>query len=293
MSSTARMQSNGSLGNEFPASLPTLRSASMKPVTYTKVPPLDKLMSKLGPAATDKELKQLSTFLEKRNTDARNSPLPDLKSLGAAFATKTLSLPVEVRFAAVDLLRCAMVDPRVSGFFAEQAAPDTISEVVGHVNGLETCPHNLRLVTIHLCCNIFSSNPFVQTMLKSRSTLAPLLVGLISTSLLDASHPTARIAAASLAFNVATSNNSIRQREQRDGLEESQQVELAASLVETLSSEENADAAKALLLALGYLTHNAAQGGELKDLMQALDAKTTVAACKHHSALAKEVATLL
>lgn len=273
--------------------VPTLQFGSLQPIMYSRVPPLDKLMTKLGDAAKGGEISALRTFVQKRNEDAREAPLPDLGIVGQAFQGKILQLPVESRFAAVDLLRCAVVDLRVSGFFAEEQQHRTVSALVDHVNGLETCPHNLRLVTLHLACNVFSSKLFVKELMQASDPLTAQLVQLITTSLLDASHPTARVAAASLAFNLASANYRIRREESREGLEESVQVELAASLVETLSSEDSADAAKALLLALGYFLYCAPQGGEVLDLMQALDAKAAVGTVKGQDALRKEVVSLL
>ena len=138
----------------------------MKLVTYAKVPPLDKLMAKLDPITKDRELVDLRLFIEARKADAKNAALPDMHAVGLAFQTKVLSLPLEVRFAALDLLRCAMVDPRVSGYFAEETGMGTVAALLRHINGLDTCPHNLRLVTIHLACNLFSSPLCAREVLK-------------------------------------------------------------------------------------------------------------------------------
>ena len=273
--------------------VPALQFGSLKPITYAKVPPLDKLMAKLGSAANDKDLTSLRTFIEKREANPKDAALPNLKDVGQAFQTKVLNLPLEVRFAAVDLLRCAMLDPRVSGYFAAETTPKTMTALVKHVNELDTCPHNLRLVTIHLACNVFSSPLYTKELMRSESDLTPLLVQFVTTSLLDASHPTARVAASSLGFDLATANYRLRREEGREALDEAMQVELAASFVETLSTEDNADAKKALLLAIGYLVYFAPEGGELLDLVEALDAKSIVSACKGHDALVKEVASLL
>jgi hypothetical protein len=313
--------------------LPTLQFGSMKPVTYTKVPPLEKLMAKLGKwsskvpvlrinvvraantgnvlcigyiwtlrrvltyptkagtAASDPELVALKSFIEKREKDVRDASLPEMNA--AAFQDKILALPLEVRFAAVDLLRCAMIDTRFSGFFAEQGRSSIVA-LFKHMSDLDnTCPHNLRLVTIHLACNIFSSPLFVQELMRQDNQIAPLLVQLITSSLLDASHPTTRVASASLAFNLSVANYRIRREENREGLVESEQVELAASLLETLSTEENADAVKPQLLALGFLLYCAPQEGELMDLVKALDAKSMVGSCKVQQQLAREIAGLL
>ncbi|KAK3046631.1 hypothetical protein LTR09_011913 [Extremus antarcticus] len=273
--------------------LPTLQFGPMKPVTYAKVPPLEKLMAKLGTTNSDRELVALRSFTEKRNVNAHDAALPDLHSIGQCFQRKALSLPLEVRFAAVDLLRCAMIDPRVSGYFAEEQDSSTIIALIKHIEETENCPHNLRLVTIHLACNLFTSPLFIHEMLKKGNSMATLLTQMITSSLLDASHPTTRVAAASLAFNISVANYRIRREEGREGLDEGVQVELAASLVETLSSEASSEAVKALLLALGYLVYCAPKDGELLDLVKALDAKSVVGACKGQEALAKEAALLL
>ena len=273
--------------------VPTLQFRSLKPVTYAKVPPLEKLIAKLGTAASDKELVALRSFVERRNASPKDATLPDLRSTGQAFRTTVLSLPLEVRFAAVDLLRCAMIDIRVGGFFAEEQQPQTLPALIKHVNELEACPHNLRLVTIHLASNMFVSPLFVKEIMQPGNALNTLLIQLITSSLLDASHPTTRVASASLAFNLAVSNYRIRREEEREALGESEQVELAASLIESVAGEVNADATRAMLLAIGYLVYCAPQDGELMDLMKALDAQGTVSATKGHEVLAKEIANLL
>jgi len=273
--------------------VPTLQYGSLKPVTFVKVPPLDKLIVKLGDAGGNTELSALRRFIEMRNVDPKEAALPNMRAISTIFRDKVLNLPAEVRFAAVDLLRCAAIDARVSGFLAEENKMQTASALIGHVNDLSECPHNLRLVTLHLACNLFSSPLFVKEITRSDNDVLARLIQLLTTSLLDTSHPTTRVASASLAFNLATANYRIRREEAREALAEGTQVELAASLIETLSSEENADAAKALLLALGYLLFCGPVDGELVDLCNALDARSTVGASKMHSALAKEVASLL
>ena len=273
--------------------VPNLQYGSQKPLTYAKIPPLDKLMAKLGSAAADKEMVALRSFAEKRGTDAKEAPLPDLRSIGNTFQTKVLALPPDVRFAAVDLLRCAMIDTRVSGFFAEEQQTETIPALIKHVNCLDDCPHSLRLVTIHLACNLFASPLYVKELMRKDNTMTGLLIQLITSSLLDPSHPTARVAAASLAFNLAVANHRVRREEKVEALGESEQVELAASIIETLSTEDNSDATKALLLALGYLLYCAPFEGELMDLVKALNAKAIIIASKGNSTLAKEVASLV
>ncbi|KAK5117732.1 hypothetical protein LTR85_008707 [Meristemomyces frigidus] len=269
-----------------------------KPVTYGKVPPLEKLVAKLGNSGKDAALLSLKTFIQKRDVDPREAALPDLEAVGRTLQTTVLNLPVEVRFAAVDLLRCAMIDPRVSGFFAEEQGTQTVPTLISHVNELKDCPHNLRLVTIHLACNLFTSHLYIKTILQPDSEIATQLIQLITSSLLDVSHPTTRVAASWLAFNVAGAApaSCTNIGDGSSGLAESLQVELAASLIEVLGSEDNPEAVKAQLLALGYLLYCAPAGGEVMDVAKALDAKATVDAVSGSAGngpLAKEVASLL
>jgi hypothetical protein len=283
--------------------LPTLQSCSLRPYTYTKTPPLDKLTAKLGPAAHNAPIAALHTFISARNANSQTVQevaLPSsLPSLAGAYASETLSLPLETRFAAIDLLRIAMIDPRISGFLAEQS-PSTIPDLVQHVNNLTDeakCPHNLRLVTLHLACNIFTSPLYTKYLLlnsksspstpaqqqirknSESSELATQLVHLITTSLLDPSHPTARVAAASLAFDLASANYLLRREKNREGLAESEQVALVAGILEVLPNEENDDAQRILLLALGFLVwwSPGVVEGEVGDLGRVLDAQGTLA----------------
>ncbi|KAI6861654.1 DUF862-domain-containing protein [Hortaea werneckii] len=286
--------------------LPTLQYGSLKPVSYGKVPPLEKLMTKLSDASNDEALSALRTFVQKRSIDPREAALPNLETIGHTFRTRVLALPLSVRFAAIDLLRSAMIDPRVSGFFAEedhqqqQNHPSTLHALIEHVTQLETsCPHNLRLVTLHLACNLFTSPISIQALLRPASALVPVLIDLATSSLLDPSHPTTRVAASWLAYNLAVSNYYLRRERGREAVSEGRQVELAASLVERLGSgEDSAEAMKAQLLALGYLLFFAPTGeaGEVEDLCRALDAAGVIGkACKGEGTegLGREVVELI
>nr|POF21077.1 desumoylating isopeptidase 1 [Quercus suber] len=279
--------------------LPSLQYGSIKPITYNKTPPLDKLMAKLGQAAQEEAFISLERFLSKRflskrNVNPQDAALPDLGAIGEAYQSRVLQLPVEVRFTAIDLFRCALADPRVSGFYAEETQPSTILALINHVNALPDCPHNLRLVSLHLACNIFSSPLSIKELLAAPNELTGSLTQLIASSLLDTSHSTTRVAASTLAFNLAVCNYRRRREDAAsvDALPESEQVELAASLLETLASEESGEARKTQLLALGYLVYFAPRDGELVDLCQAMDAQGTVQGLPGHDKLASEVGSL-
>ncbi|KXT16931.1 hypothetical protein AC579_4732 [Pseudocercospora musae] len=273
--------------------VPILEQGSTKPITYAKIPPLDKLMAKLGEASKQTDLAALKSFIEKRSEDPKLAPLPNLHDVTRIFQFDVLKLPVEVRFASVDLLRCSMIDPRVSGYFAEEQQPKTVPLLIQHVLNLKDCPHNLRLVTLHLACNVFASPLYVKELMESEDSTLSTFIDFITSSLLDASHATTRVAAASLAFNVAVANYRVRREQGQEGLSEGEQVELAASLLETLSDEKNEDAAKAVLTALGYLVYCSDPNGELADVCKAMDAKHTLRRLKTSEGVANEIASLL
>ena len=275
-------------------SLPTLRKPHNTPVTFAKVPPIDKLIAKMGPLGSDPAVSALQHFVTVRQqSGAVDAPLPALPAL-SAFVLKTFrTSPPENLFPLIDLFRVALVDPQLSGYFAEDPA-HTMSAVLSKVPDLDTaCPYQLRIVTLHLACNLFTSPLFPPRLLSEVSLSTPLL-SLVTSSLLDTEHPPVRVAAAWLAFNIAASNHQRRLIEQQDLLLQDGQVELVASLLEAIGREkESKEGLRGLLLAAGLLKYMSPQGGEVADLCQAVgakelitDAKTTFRELKE---LAKEV----
>lgn len=278
--------------------LPSLQNPDAKPVLFTKTPPIPKLLAKMGSTADHEAVKSLAHFIEARNTEgAAEATLPDMHALTSFISTSLTSLPTDSLFTIVDLLRCGLIDPRLSGFFAEEKSHTTIIEVLASVNDLSTsCPYALRLVTLQLACNLFSS-PLYPSEILTHAPLRTAITTLISSSFLDSSHSQVRVAAASLLFNVALANSAKRRTEQADALPEADQIELAASLLEAISQEnESLEALRGMLLALGYLAYLAPMDRELVDLLRTMEAGETVRAKKgvfRELALVDEVGTVL
>lgn len=279
--------------------LPELqRSTHAKPVTYAKVPPIDKLISKLGDKGTDAAVLDLKAFVEARfSTEPKaNAPIPNLRAVSLFVQSNIEMLPPSDLFALVDLWRLALVDPRVSGYFAEEeVAVSTILALITKVNDLgESCPYSLRIVTIQAACNLFTSNLYPPRLIGD-SVLASPLIALLASSLLDETHAPVRVAAASLAFNISQWISKQREAKRSDGLSEGSQVELAASLLEAIGRETNADSLKGLLLALGLLAYTTKQDGEVKDVLAAMDASDGVLAkkTKENSELVYQVAMVV
>lgn len=258
--------------------LPTLQRRH-KFVTYTKTPPLDKLLAKLGPSGSDPSVTALKDFISHRQSSgAADTPLPDLRSISALFSNSIGSSPPESLFPLVDLLRLALIDPRVSGYFAEESGHHTVVCIISSILSRgESCPYTLRIVTLQMACNLFTSSLYPPQLLSNPDLAAPL-IQLVTSSLLDTTNAPIRVSAASLAFNIAAFNHQRRLDGEEDVLSESLQVELLASLFEAIEREmESKDSLRGLLSAVGLLAYCAVRGGEVVDLCEALGAKKMIA----------------
>ncbi|KAM0256369.1 hypothetical protein ACHAQJ_005020 [Trichoderma viride] len=258
--------------------LPAFANPNTKPVLFGKVPPMQKLMAKMGSEVSAKpEVQQLKRFIEDRtNGEALDASLPNMGHMASFLQELVASLPLEILFTIVDLLRCALLDPRVSGYFAEEMAHKTVVSILNIVNDQSQCPYALRLVTLQMACNFFSTPLFPDEILRSEHLRGPI-TRLISTSFLDDSHSNTRVAASSLLFNIALADRKSRLGQAKPSLPDEDLVELAASVVEAISQEETSlEALQGMLSALGHLVYYTSLDGELADLLRALDAQGTV-----------------
>jgi thiol-disulfide isomerase/thioredoxin len=258
--------------------LPQLHRTSLRPITYKKMPPLDKLIGKLGAYGNNSIVPAMKKFIEAiHGSPSQESPLPSLPAFAKFLQSSITALPPSDLFAAYDLFRLAVADARVSAFFAEEADTRTILELVSHVNKLgASAPYNLRIVSLHVACNLLAS-PLSTHVLLANQPVAKQFVELVTTSLLDEAHLNVRIASASLAFNIAVANHKPRMEKGKDVLQSSEQVELVAGILEGIGREEESkEVVTGLARALGFLAYKAEVGGELLDLCTALEAGNTV-----------------
>lgn len=262
--------------------VPTLSNPNAKPVLYTRVPPLTKLLAKLGVAASEAAVQDVKRFLETRASQGpAEATLPDVPAFASFVRDSLTRLPTDLLFTAIDLLRCGLIDPRFSGVLAEEANHQTIIAVLEHINTLSTtCPYALRLVTLQMTCNFFSS-PLYPDQVLGTERLRAAITQLVATSFLDDGHPNIRVSAASLLFNVALANSQKRREGPGDVLPEDDQIELAASVLEAITQEEkSAEALEGMVLALGLLAYRAPVEGGLAGLLEAMEAGNTVLAKK-------------
>ncbi|KAG6012835.1 hypothetical protein E4U43_007625 [Claviceps pusilla] len=259
--------------------LPSFQNVHAKPVIYHKLPPLEKLDAKMGTTTSSSDqITRLKEFLKTRaNAGAQDAVLPHLGELSSYLQESVAMLSPDILFAVVDLFRCALSDPRVSAYYAEEPHHHTISTILEFVSGQDACPYAMRLVTVQMACNMFSSPLFEHEVLAS-TALRAALVRLTSTSFLDEVHHNVRVAASSLLFNLALANRRARLDSAKSSLGEEDEVELAAALVEAISQEDKSiEALQGMLSALGHLVFGTSLDGELADLLRALDAHSTIA----------------
>lgn len=273
--------------------VPTLHRSYKTSVTYSKVPPIEKLVAKLGDLGTNPSVKALRDFnIARAESGAVDAPLPALPEISKLIVNSTQTVPPETLFPLVDLFRLALVDLRISGYFAQDVSP--ILAIFHKVVELdESCPYQLRIVTLHMACNLWTSHLFPRNLLSDEKLSTPLL-HIMTSSLLDASHTQVRVVAAQLAFNVAATNHQQRLANKNDILPESGQVELMASLLEAMKNEkESIDALRILYLAVGLIKYLAPVDGEVAQVCDAVGAKDIAneaqGLSKELTGLAKEV----
>ncbi|KAG5950225.1 hypothetical protein E4U53_005353 [Claviceps sorghi] len=262
--------------------LPSFQNVHVKPVIYHKLPPLEKLDAKMGTTiASNVQMTRLKEFLKTRaSAGAQDAVLPHLGDLSSYLQASVATLGPDILFAVVDLFRCALADPRVSAYYAEEPRHNTIRSILEFVIAQDTCPYAMRLVTAQMACNMFSS-PLFEHEVLSGTALRAALVRLVSTSFLDEVHHNVRVASSSLLFNIALANRRARTDSAKSSLREEDEVELAAALVEAISQEDKSiEALQGMLSALGHLVFGARLDGELADLLRALDARGIIASKK-------------
>lgn len=267
--------------------LPSFNKPTTGYVLYKKIPPLRKLLQKIGTVAQDPAIQGVASFIESHENEHAAAHLPDLVLFSSFVRNKMSTVPSEAHFAVIDLARVAFSDPRVSGFFAEEPDQKTLMALLARTHNLSDCPYNQQLLMTQLLCNLFAS-PLYPDQILSYEPLLETCIQLAATSMLD-SYGTLRTAAAGFIYNLTSWNHNERIQNRPDKLPEGIQVELAASLIEALQQEtENKDSLHGLLLSLGYLLYEASDDSEVVDLCRAMDVGPIIAEKSKVPALSEE-----
>ncbi|RDW63175.1 bifunctional C97 family peptidase/thioredoxin family protein [Aspergillus mulundensis] len=264
--------------------LPSFQRTITNYVTYTKSPPLEKLTQKLKPHDQDPTLLSIINFIKHRTTStSADTPLPSDLPTFAPYLSQTLqSIPLENRFALVDLTRLLFADPRIAAYFAEDPRHTLLTTIFSISEDPDSAPYNLRIVTLQLACNLFTSPLYTNHLPAPANPLRPALLSLLTSSLLD-NQSNLRVVAASLAYNLSALNHNARfaastnTPEHAEPLSDEEQVALTASVAEALVQEtSSADALHGLLFSLGLLIYEAPVDGAVLDLCRALGVKEAV-----------------
>lgn len=259
--------------------LPSLQHKIEKPIIYAKVPPLEKLLAKIGAPAEDKPVQDLVNYIRLREKNGlQDTAVPNLHSFTDWFSTKSPTLPMAIHFAIIDLVRIAATDSRVSSFLAAESGLRTLQLIVPENRDFSTAPYNLQAVTLQLFCNLFSSPVFQDALLNHTSPLRTMLNQLVSQCLL-AEHNNARSLAAALIYDLAAYDHNERVDGKGDKLDVSSMGDLEAALVQAVVSEEaNKETLRSLLLALGLLLYAGPAGSEIWELCQAMEVREALKA---------------
>ncbi|EXJ56164.1 hypothetical protein A1O7_09095 [Cladophialophora yegresii CBS 114405] len=285
--------------------LPTFQRIIERPTLYTKTPPLEKLLAKLGASfSQDKSVQALVEFIKTRDAKgATEAALLNIHDFTTYVKSKSGDLPQGSHFALIDLVRIAASDSRVASFLVTEHECSTLSTLLGSAQDSDftNAPYNIQSVSLQLACNLFSSNVFQEQLFRSDSDAShrdiPALkekIELLAAQCLLSPHLNARAMAAALVYNLASYRHNARMHAQTNPSSQDSESEtavsddLAAALVESITSLSSLspptsssagnlkDTLHALLLALGMLLYAAPADDMLWDLCRAMDLSDTL-----------------
>jgi hypothetical protein len=199
----------------FKLNLPILQKKH-KAYIYTKIPPLDKLLNKLDSTTRDSAaIKELKTFIEGRSASkpTASTPIPDLRTISNYIQNALTTAKPLTLFPLIDLLRVSLIDPRVSGYFAEESTSKSqqalLPVLLDHVSNLELNQETyaLYLTTLQALANTFTT-PLATHLFDIHSSFQTKLTNLIQTGLLSITYPTLRTTAAYVIYNISTLHHS-------------------------------------------------------------------------------------
>ena len=252
--------------------LPGFESKITRPLRYTKIPSLEKVAAKLGTVKDEDTVVQLQAFIKRRDDKgAKDAALPLLPEYSTEMKRIQKILPLESRFALVDLIRIAAIDPRFAAWLVTES--DRFEDSLSDVQDWSDAPLGLQITSLQLVANIFIS-PVAYTEVKQNENLRLLMTNLISSCLL-APEATVRSTAAAVLYNLASQNHNERLEGKPDLISISEMEGIEEAVVQAVIDEDiDKDSLHSLLLALGTLLYCAPGDASIWDLCDALELKT-------------------
>ncbi|CAG7852129.1 Desumoylating isopeptidase 1 Short=DeSI-1; AltName: Full=PPPDE peptidase domain-containing protein 2; AltName: Full=Protein FAM152B [Serendipita indica DSM 11827] len=288
-----------------------LRATSLNPILFTQIPKLDALSTKLLSAVETSPLpvadrgntkeviangmiRSLSSIPNGKTPTANSTKVPETEFSNWTSVTVQLAavLPPTDFFPLVDLWRLALLIPDVSTQLATSPiiSLPTIFKISSE-SASSPDAKNLTLTALRLACNIFVNPVLTRRLLQSspandgsrpRDAITNLLVSALLSDV-----ATVRVAAASLAFNIAAflqaplmqslnrgmSGTPIKE----DSLDDAEwEVELLSAVIEAIDREDNEDSLHRLVSCLGLLVHLSPHLAEIQPLLEVLQVKQTL-----------------
>ena len=252
--------------------LPGFESKITRPLTFKKIPSLDKLAAKLEAVKDEDMIVRILDFIKRREAKgAEDAALPLLADYSAHMKGIRQVLPLQNRFALVDLIRIAAIDPRFAAWLV--AEDGRLKSSLPDVQDWSDTPSALQITCLQLVANTFLS-PITYTEVKQNKSLSVLLTNLISTCLLSA-NTTVRLTAASVLHNLASQNHNERLEGKADQIYISEMEGIEEAVVQAVVDEDkDKEALHGLLLALGTLLYCAPDDASIWDLCDAMELKT-------------------
>lgn len=269
--------------------LPSFQEKIRTPIMYTKIPPLDKLLVKIGSPAQDKPIQDVVHYIRSREKNGvAQAAIPNLHTFSDWFTDKFSQLPQEVHFAVIDLLRIAAIDTRVSSFYAAEDDYRTLKSIVPEEGEYSSKPYNVQVVTLQLFCNLFGSTVFQNALLDQTNELRRMVERLASSCLLSP-HGNARSLAAALVYDLASYDHNERLEGKPDQLGISQMSDLEAAMIEAVVNEEKSkETLHSLLMALGLLLYAAPNDSSVWELCTAMEVRNSLKAKSKDNVFANE-----
>lgn len=288
--------------------LPTFQKCIERPTLYSRTPPLEKLLTKIGDQfSSHPSVQDLVSHIKARDAKGmQEAPLPNLHDFSAHLGSTMSSLPSDSHFAVIDLVRTAAVDSRVSSFLTTEPSHKTLTTLFPDFqSGVDFAEarYNVQSVSLQLACNLFSSTVFQEQLFRhseqqSNFRLRETIETLAAQGLLSP-YANSRSMAAALVYNLgAYAHNERFHRDVSSAVEMEDSTknlgvsdDLMAALLESItslseiasqplspSSSNPQETLHALLLALGMLLYGAPAEDMLWDLCRAMDVREALRA---------------
>ncbi|KAI9846982.1 MAG: hypothetical protein M1837_003338 [Sclerophora amabilis] len=256
-----------------------LESACRDPITFPELTPPSTSMFTFSDVGQDQAINALKHFVSESTAHKDQSALPDLNALGFYIRRAVHDLPQERLFNILTYLCAAMMDPRVSGYYAADNDQETVRCLVRHIDQLgNDCSAHLRLVTLRITCNLFTS-PITSQLVKRQEGFRTSITDLTCNSLTKSGvGEIIRLAASGAAFNITSSVYEQRREDGACSLSSDEVLGLTSALLYAIDAEETSSVVlRRCVLALGFLTHlRPLENDDIWEFLQLSNATDTV-----------------